>query len=449
MAANQQNAQHSTGPSAEGAQRSKFNSTTHGMSGSGDALPKSDHAKAKERFDQICASRFPFNSLEFHVIWRISMHWILHDMCERRLALIYTNESHRACWDWEEMCRATVQEQIGLLAHNPVRAIALLLQSPQGCQALISQWKGLEGFLRKNGCWTKPQQARAFDLLGVDPVMRDSGTTEFDPQPGDGTTFQSRAQQVIARELAQLQERAESPPLHRTWERQREHTIAKLKVLDSREARLAERYRAEQARRLRWWSGVLEKLQSKPGRERSQESQAHSAKLAKKMKYDETLEILRNAGVLKEGQEPPEWVQSAMTEKHLDEAEEKFAQFGALKAAAEASAKAVRADIAAKAKAAREAKAAGKVNAEVAEVLDNGPVIPAAATSSCDAPQAPEHASAPKQDQKPKKPLSRRKRRQQELRDRQEERRQQQSFASAYNGSPNGTAEAPKPPPAG
>ena len=47
------------------------------------------------------------------------------------------------------------------------------------------------------------------------------------------------------------------------------------------------------------------------------------------------------------------------------------------------------------------------------------------------------------------KPLSREERRNQEQLQRHEERRRKQSFASAYNGSPNGTAETPKPPPAG
>src|SRR5262249_52215804 len=115
MAANQQNAKASTGPSAEGAQRSKFNSTTHGMSGNGNALPPSDHEKIRKRFDQVCNSRSPANAFEFHVIWRFSTHWILHEKCEERRALIYTNESYRACWDWDEMCRAQVQEQVGLL----------------------------------------------------------------------------------------------------------------------------------------------------------------------------------------------------------------------------------------------------------------------------------------------------------------------------------------------
>jgi hypothetical protein len=404
------------------------------MSGNGDALPQSEHDKIKKRFREICDNRTPFNVLEAHVIWRISTHWVLHEKCEQRVALLYTNESLRARWDWDEMCRATVQEQVGLLRRQPDRAVALLLQSPYGCEALIQQWDGLDGLLEKNGTWTAEQRQRALDLLGVDPLVRDSGRTPFDPRPGDGTTFADRARDLIRRQLQWLQERAEDPALHRTVERQREDTIAKLRVLDSREARLAERYRAEQARRMQWWSRVLDKLQSRSGRERARLSKAHNERAAEKRSYEETLHILREAGVLKEGKEPPQWAQT--TEQDIAAAAERLAQYEALKAAAEAAAQAAAADVTA------EAQAAPEVAPEVAEVLDNGPVIPVAANASPAAPPAAEPSPIKQPATKPGKPLPKWKRREQELQQRQEERRRKQSWASAYNGSPPSPAQA-------
>jgi hypothetical protein len=408
-----------------------MNSTAHGMSGNGNALPESEYEQIRRRYDEVCDSRAPANVFEFHVIWRFCTHWILHEKCEERRALIYTNESYRACWDWDTMCRAQVQQQVGLLTQDPARAVAELLESPLGCDALIQQWDGLDGFLEKNGCWTPEQRQRALDLLGIDSFVRDSGRTVFDPRPGDGTTFQSRAQEVIRRELAQLRERAALPALHRTVERQRENTVAQLEILDSRKARLAERYRAEQARRMQWWWRVLEKLQSRPGRERSRQSRASMEEAAQKRASDEMTRLLREAGVIQEGQEPPKWSQT--TEKDMVEAAKRFAEYGALKAAAEAAAQAAEAKIAA------EAQAASEVDPEVAEVLDNGPVIPVAATPSPEAPQATESLSIKQPGPKPEKPLSRKERREKERLERQEDRRRKQSWASAYN--------SPYPPP--
>jgi hypothetical protein len=413
------------------------------MSGNGDTMPPSDMERVKKRYAQICTARAPSNELEGHVTWRIATHWILHENCEQRLALVYTEESHRACWDWEEMQRAAAQELVVLLTRDPVRAAAQLLQSPAGCAALIDQWDGLDGCLEKNGSWTEAQHARALDLMGIDPLVRDSGRTPFDPRPGDHTTFPNRARKVIAEHIAWLQQRAAAPPMQRTDERRREAVIKKQKVLDSREARLAERYRGEQARRMEWWWRVLNKLQGKEGQVQARESEAHAEHLKRQRqneRHEETVRLLRQAGVLQEGETAPQWAEA--TTQDLAAAVQRLAQFQAACAEAQIAAAEAAAEAA-------EAQPAPKIQPEVAEVLDQGPVIPvAAAPSPTPAPVPPEPSSSQKKGKKADKPLSRRERRKQELNQRQEERRQKAAIASGYNDSPPRTSATPMPPPA-
>jgi hypothetical protein len=334
--ANRKNSRYSTGPRTHaGKEASKRNSTAHGLSGNGDVLDAEEVDAVTQRYDAICEKRPPTNALECQVIWRISKHWVLLEKCEDRVAAVYRREGYRARYDWTEIRRSGVRELVALLSRDATGAIVQLLKTPQGCAALIDQWDGLEGLLLKNGSWNPTQHQRALDLLGVDPMMRESGRTAFDPQPGDGTTAVSRAQQVIRREIQSLRERADSERLKTVDSMEQDDMAEERKVLDTREARLAERYRAEQARRLEWWWRILNELQDKTGQESSEDSAPKSEQPEPASPVQEAIKKLREAADLDDDEDLPQGTE--LTEKQWAEAEERFAQFQAKQAAAQPS----------------------------------------------------------------------------------------------------------------
>jgi hypothetical protein len=417
-AANIANSQKSCGPCThDGKEQSKKNSTTHGLSGNGEVLEPDERSAVDKRYDAICKARPPATALECHVAERISTHWIMVEKCEARVKVLYLRERSRACHDWAELRQGRVRALVTQLAEDPLGAIERLLQSPQGCEALIQQWDALEGLLEKNCTWSAVERQRAFDLLGVDPLARESGRTEFDPRPGDGTTFQSRAQQVIRREMANLRQRAASEIVQRWDEHDREDTFEERVILNSREARLAERYRAEQSRRVEWWWRALNRLQSDEGQEQAAEGarivkrREHKKAIARAMKDEATriqnerseaaLKEMQEAGILDADEGFPKWAQP--TEQKLIEAEQRLAELQKLQAMAKAAEKAAWEKLAAERKAAQEARAARKANAKPA-------------------PSAEE-------------PLADEERREHQQPHRQDERRHRQSYASASNGS--------------
>src|SRR5205085_1276380 len=123
------------------------------------------------------------------------------------------NAAFRARFDWDVYQTSLVAELMELLARKPGTVVHTLQNSRQGFREMIAAWDALEGYLEKHGYWTPPQRSLAFDLLGTNKVVRDSGRTELDPRPGDGTTAASRAQRVITREIERLKQRAALPVL--------------------------------------------------------------------------------------------------------------------------------------------------------------------------------------------------------------------------------------------
>src|SRR5262249_45418561 len=161
-------------------------------------------------------------------------HWVMLETCEHRLTTLYDHDSRRARFDWETLVQTAVRQAVAETGHDPVQATATLLASPQGCLALAQEWDALDGYLDKHGAWTAEQRSYALDLLGTSALRRDSGRTELDPRPGDGTTALSRARQVVQEQIAMLQQRAASDWLTRTDRYRCEDRIRNAAVLDTR-----------------------------------------------------------------------------------------------------------------------------------------------------------------------------------------------------------------------
>src|SRR5262249_25614151 len=191
------------------------------------------------------------------------------------------------------------------LSSKPQSISAKLEMSPQGCRALWAEWDALDGYLEQNGCWTNEQRSWALDLLGLSKIRRDSGRTELDPRPGDGTTALSRAQAVVRRELTRLTQRADSPELQEADQSERAQIIEHKLRPENQEARLAERYRGEHARRVEWYWKVLHKLQ-RPAADPLDRLLPREGRMPRQEDVmEEAMKLLQDAGLWKPGQEPP------------------------------------------------------------------------------------------------------------------------------------------------
>lgn len=119
----------------------------------------------------------------------------------------------------------------------------------------------------------------------------------------------------ITREMERLKERAALPVLQEMEERERQQIIAQRKRLETREARLAERYRGEHARRVQWYWNVLDQLQGAPKPKTE----------AGRTKVEAALQEMKDAGLFEDGEEIAEWM--VPTEAEIAEAEDLFAEY--------------------------------------------------------------------------------------------------------------------------
>ena len=265
VAANQANAKRSSGPrTATGKARSRANATKHNLAGKGVVRGLDEERSIDEIYREICEGRNPTNALQCLIIERIATHLTFLNKAEQRLATIQSNAAFLAEWDWDHFRRTMVQGLLEILPKKPHSVSRKLELSPQGCTAMATAWDALDGHLEKKGEWNDEQRSFAFDLLGVGKALRNSGRTELDPQPDDGTTKLSLAQEVARREMKRLQERAESEAVKQYDAMERQQIIEQRYQLETPEARLGERYRREHARSVQWYWNVLDELQRQP-----------------------------------------------------------------------------------------------------------------------------------------------------------------------------------------
>jgi hypothetical protein len=79
----------------------------------------------------------------------------------------------RAAVCWDEDRRLEAEETAVGLSKRPALVRQRLRQTAQGCEWMIERWAYLGGVIEEGGAWSEAQKVLAFDLLGVDPVLRD------------------------------------------------------------------------------------------------------------------------------------------------------------------------------------------------------------------------------------------------------------------------------------
>jgi hypothetical protein len=173
IAANQKNAQLSTGPKTdEGKAQSRANALQHGLAGAGIVTLDDDQEKIAKRLSSW-RSNYMIATQEDE--WQFNeyvVNSVRIDRCHLQEAVLITNQADRAelCWDIDRRVNA---EEIGdALKRKPARTVSRLRTTRHGCDWLLERWTGLLGIFERNGAWSEAQTALAFDLLGTAPELR-------------------------------------------------------------------------------------------------------------------------------------------------------------------------------------------------------------------------------------------------------------------------------------
>jgi hypothetical protein len=174
IAANQANAQKSTGPkSPPGKAMSCRNSVKHGMSGRGIVLPEAEERAVAERLEDWRDSYAVTHPHEEFALREMVRESVRIERCNADDVSLRGRMVDRAktCWDDD---RRVAAEELGQTIHRrPSLVVKKLQMTPQGCDWLIDRWTALALAVQSGVDWSDEHRALASDLLGVDPGLRD------------------------------------------------------------------------------------------------------------------------------------------------------------------------------------------------------------------------------------------------------------------------------------
>ncbi|WP_435018016.1 hypothetical protein TA3x_005653 [Tundrisphaera sp. TA3] len=182
LAANRANARKSTGPtSPEGRRISSRNALKHGMAGDGVVLPPAESAEVDALTAKLAAEMKPSGEMGRILIRRIAVMSARLDQCARNDAAMTAKRVREADRARDAARRAEVNELAAILDTDPDRAVARMLETPEGIDGLIEAWNVLRGKLARPGklAWTHHDDQRLDSLLGRHPGMHPP--TQFDP----------------------------------------------------------------------------------------------------------------------------------------------------------------------------------------------------------------------------------------------------------------------------
>ena len=182
LAANQRNAQRSTGPrTPEGKVRSRANALKHGMTGEGIVLSSEDAALVDARAATLEAEMKPSGEMGRILLRRIAVCSNRLDKCERQEAAMTAQRVRDAERDRDDARRIEVNAISAILSRDPDRAVKRLMERPEGIDLMIQMWLVLRGWLvqPRRYDWTDRETRRVDHLLGRHPGMHPP--TPFDP----------------------------------------------------------------------------------------------------------------------------------------------------------------------------------------------------------------------------------------------------------------------------
>ncbi len=210
LAANQRNAQLSTGPRTEaGKSITRANALKHGMCAV--TVSVENEAIVRERAIGVHQTFQPQTAFQ---AWVCTMSAIITVRLDRLRDLekqIRKGAAWRAgsCWDDDQRDEA---KRLGArLARKPEQVVSQLRRTPHGCDWLIERWAMLLS-VADRGLWTVEQQALANDLLETPHELRGDApgfTVDADGRTLDDGGDEAALARAQLAELKLLQERVE------------------------------------------------------------------------------------------------------------------------------------------------------------------------------------------------------------------------------------------------
>jgi hypothetical protein len=146
----------------------------------------------------------PRTPLERAIVLEIARGKVQNDDCHT--ALMLDAQRVRASADdgtWDENRREHINNIGARLSRDAPRVAPNLVRTKQGAEWCLVRWRGLRDSVRHNGRFSEPQRQLAFDLLGIEPILRDNPYTV--PECDDPKGIQA----LIDREMARLEKRIE------------------------------------------------------------------------------------------------------------------------------------------------------------------------------------------------------------------------------------------------
>jgi hypothetical protein len=175
------------------------------------------------------------------------------DHCQHLQSALRSALARRAAVCWDEDRQLAAEETAVGLGKRPSLVTQRLRQTPQGCDWMLRRWAWLGGVLEERGTWSEPQTALAWDLLGIDPVLRSI------PLVGPDET----GAELVAEQTAAL-EAYKAEVLDELDDFDRSAAEAGLPVGQNRELERLQRYEAACFRRMQWASARLRRPSREP-----------------------------------------------------------------------------------------------------------------------------------------------------------------------------------------
>jgi hypothetical protein len=185
IAANQRNAQKSTGPrTEEGKKASRANALEHGLAGESDLAPPGQVEAMLKRCEEWRATLAPGNAVERDLVTLAAGASLRAEWCMLSQCALIDRMTRRAELSWDEDRQIAAEELAAGLPRRPALVRRQLEATVHGCDWLMERWQQLAYHLEGGRAWDESHRALALDLLGVAPELRD-GPTPIDPDGVD------------------------------------------------------------------------------------------------------------------------------------------------------------------------------------------------------------------------------------------------------------------------
>ena len=181
IAANQANAQKSTGPKTEeGIARASANSVTHGLTAQSSLRDKTELEKLRQRIGLWIDDSRPSTEYETWLIEVMAVESARYSDCQSLEAELIEQDARRAETSWDFDRRSEVETLAKKLGIDPGFTFAQLRRSTPGVLWLKGRWEGLADALSDPNGWTETDRSLALDLIGA-PLQFRRGRTRVDP----------------------------------------------------------------------------------------------------------------------------------------------------------------------------------------------------------------------------------------------------------------------------